>query len=123
MGVAAREQRQFGAVICGTVFVDGNARGAPEAALESWLDDRLYLLNEEKPSSFPRSADAYLAEWTKDGWLRKYYPPGEDEAHFDATAALEKAVAGCGTCPHVRSPEYGHSVGPRPLAAAADQQA
>jgi hypothetical protein len=34
-----------------------------------------------------------LAEWTKNGWLRKYYPPGEDEAYFDATAALEKAVA------------------------------
>lgn len=78
---------------CGTVFVDENARGVPETVLESRLDDRLYLLNEEKPGSFPRSADAYLAEWTKNGWLRKYYPPGEDEAHFDATAALEKAVA------------------------------
>lgn len=78
---------------CGTVFVDENARGVPETVLESRLDDWLYLLNEHEPGSFPRSAAAYLAEWTKNGWLRKYYPPGEDEAHFDATTALEKAVA------------------------------
>lgn len=78
---------------CGTVFVDENARGVPETVLESRLDDRLYLLNEREPGSFSQSATAYLAEWTKNGWLRKYYPAGEDEAHFDATTALEKAVA------------------------------
>lgn len=27
------------------------------------------------------------------GWLRKFYPPGSDEAHFDLTAAAEKALA------------------------------
>lgn len=79
--------------LCGRVFVEENARGVPEGVLESRLDDQLHLLNELEPSSFPRSAAAYLAEWTKRGWLRKYYPPGEDEAHFDATTALEKAVA------------------------------
>jgi hypothetical protein len=78
---------------CGTVFVDENARGVPEGLLVSRLDDQLYVLNERAPGSFPRSAAAYLTEWTKNGWLRKYYPPGEDEAHFDATTALEKAVA------------------------------
>ncbi|MFZ3494663.1 DUF3375 domain-containing protein [Streptomyces sp. 5.8] len=78
---------------CGTVFVEENARGVPESVLESRLDDQLYLLNEREPGSFPRTAAGYLAEWTKIGWLRKFYPPGEDEAHFDATTALEKAVA------------------------------
>ncbi|MFD6891392.1 DUF3375 domain-containing protein [Streptomyces sp. NPDC059957] len=78
---------------CGTVFVEENARGVPESVLESRLDDQLYLLNEREPGSFPRTAAGYLAEWTKSGWLRKYYPPDEDEAHFDATTALEKAVA------------------------------
>ncbi|MFD9124525.1 DUF3375 domain-containing protein [Kitasatospora sp. NPDC059571] len=77
----------------GTVFVDENARGVPQTVLESRLDDQLYLLNDRDNGAFPRSAAAYLAEWTKNGWLRKYYPPGEDEAHFDATPALEKAVA------------------------------
>ncbi|MGW2027200.1 DUF3375 family protein [Streptomyces decoyicus] len=71
MGAAARGQRRLGVLsFCGTVFADENARGVPESALESRLDDRLYLLNEDKPGSFPRSADAYLAEWTKNGWLR-----------------------------------------------------
>ena len=27
------------------------------------------------------------------GWLRKYYPEGTDEPHFDATPAVEKALA------------------------------
>jgi hypothetical protein len=27
------------------------------------------------------------------GWLRKYYPDGIDEPHFDATPAVEKALA------------------------------
>ncbi|MFD5620528.1 DUF3375 domain-containing protein [Streptomyces yangpuensis] len=79
--------------LCGTVFIEENARGVPESTLESRLEDQLYFLNEREPGSFPRAAAAYLADWTKHGWLRKYYPPGEDEAHFDATTALEKAVA------------------------------
>jgi hypothetical protein len=78
---------------CGTVFVDENARGVPEAVLVSRLDDQLYDLNERGSGPFPRTAGNYLTEWTNNGWLRKYYPPGEDEAHFDATSALEKAVA------------------------------
>ncbi|KJS58257.1 DUF3375 domain-containing protein [Streptomyces rubellomurinus] len=78
---------------CGTVFVDENVRGVPENVLVSRLDDQLYDLNERGMGSFPRPAAAYLTEWTNSGWLRKYYPPDEDEAHFDATSALEKAVA------------------------------
>ncbi|MFJ7205229.1 DUF3375 domain-containing protein [Streptomyces sp. NPDC098789] len=78
---------------CATVFVDENARSVPETVLVSRLDDQLYMLNERGPASFPRSAAAYLTEWTNNGWLRKYYPSGEDEAHFDATPTLEKAVA------------------------------
>ncbi len=61
--------------------------------LVSRLDDQLYDLNERGVGSFPRAAAAYLTEWTANGWLRKYYPPGEGEVHFDATSALEKAVA------------------------------
>lgn len=90
---------------CGTVFVDENARGVPETVLESRLDDRLYLLNEENPGSFPRSAGAYLAEWTKNGWLRKYYPPGEDERISTRLRPSRRPWPGCGTCPHVRSSE------------------
>ena len=78
---------------CATVFVDENERGVPEAVLVSRLDDQLYDLNERALGPYPRPASEYLTEWTNGGWLRKYYPPSEDEPHFDATSALEKAVA------------------------------
>jgi hypothetical protein len=36
-----------------------------------------------------------LNDWASDehGWLRKFYPQGNDEAHFDLTPATEKAIA------------------------------
>lgn len=44
---------------------------------------------------YPRSPKAYLDHWSapEQGWLRKYYPTGSEEAHYDATPAVEKAVA------------------------------
>jgi molybdopterin-guanine dinucleotide biosynthesis protein A len=36
-----------------------------------------------------------LNDWAANdkGWLRKFYPPGSDEAHFDLTPATERALA------------------------------
>jgi hypothetical protein len=77
------------------VFVDGNARAIAAGDLESLLDDELYALNQRQPGSFPKKARAYLDDWAHPdmGWLRKYYPDGTDEPHFDATPAVEKALA------------------------------
>lgn len=80
----------------GTVFIEGNARTVPAAELTGRLDDHLYALNERLGAgTFPRSAKAYLDDWSgpEAGWLRKFYPPGSDEAHFDVTPAVEKAVS------------------------------
>lgn len=69
------------------VFVDGNGRSIPAAELASRLDDELYALNERLgEGTFPKAAPEYLNDWAKPeaGWLRKYYPTGADEAHFDA---------------------------------------
>jgi Protein of unknown function (DUF3375) len=76
------------------VFVADNVRSISATELASRLDDELYALNERKPKSFPRSAKAYLDDWASpdQGWLRKYYPEGSDEPHFDATPAVEKAL-------------------------------
>ncbi|WP_157257522.1 DUF3375 domain-containing protein [Oerskovia sp. Root918] len=43
---------------------------------------------------YPRSPKAYLDHWSapEQGWLRKFYPTGSEEAHYDATPAVEKAV-------------------------------
>src|SRR5580693_540009 len=76
------------------VFVNDNVRSIPAAELASRLDDELFALNERTPGSFPKQARAYLDDWAspQSGWLRKYYPEGTDEPHFDATPAVEKAL-------------------------------
>jgi hypothetical protein len=76
------------------VFVQENVRSIAATELASRLDDELYALNERMPKSFPRPAKAYLDDWAspESGWLRKYYPEGTDEPHFDATPAVERAL-------------------------------
>jgi flagellar motility protein MotE (MotC chaperone) len=87
------------------VFVEENVRSIPASELVSRLDDELYALNERsanQPSAeertatpqFPKPARAYLDDWAAPdaGWLRKYYPEGSDEPHYDATPAVEKAL-------------------------------
>ena len=80
------------------VFVADNVRSISATELTSRLDDELYALSQRDGESggrrFPKSARAYLDDWAAPGagWLRKYYPDGTDEPHFDATPAVEKAL-------------------------------
>jgi hypothetical protein len=80
------------------VFVADNARSVSGAELASRLDDELYALNqrdgEQGGRRFPKGARAYLDDWAAPGagWLRKFYPDGTDEPHYDATPAVEKAL-------------------------------
>src|ERR1700735_2995474 len=76
------------------VFVEENVRSIPATELAGRLDDELYAHNERVPYSFPKPAKAYLDDCAaaESGWLRKYYPEGSDEPHFDATPAVEKAL-------------------------------
>ncbi|HEY7043650.1 MAG TPA: DUF3375 domain-containing protein [Nocardioidaceae bacterium] len=78
------------------VFVEGNVGGQPAQALIGLLDDELFALNAraEGDPPFPRPAQAYLDEWAspEKGWLRKFYPSGIDEPHYDITPPVEKAV-------------------------------
>ncbi|MGW1048762.1 DUF3375 family protein [Streptomyces sp. NPDC002521] len=78
------------------VFVEQGARSVAGAELVERLDDELFALNERLGhGTFPQSAKAYLDDWSApgNGWLRKYYPPDSDEPHYDATAAVEKAIS------------------------------
>lgn len=78
------------------VFVADNVRSIAAPDLVSRLDDELYALNEGRGErAFPKTAKAYLDDWAapEAGWLRKYYPAGSDEVHFDATPAVEKALS------------------------------
>ncbi|NLY65636.1 MAG: DUF3375 domain-containing protein [Alcaligenaceae bacterium] len=76
-------------------FVGPNQRSLEQANLASKLDDLIYSLHQSLGQTlFPRAASAYLDDWAdnSNGWLRKFYPPGSDEAHYELTAAAEKTI-------------------------------
>ena len=76
-------------------FVAPNLRTIARQQLASELDDHLYHLHQQAGEVlFPKAATAYLDDWADDerGWLRKYYPSGQDEPHYDLTSATEQAI-------------------------------
>jgi hypothetical protein len=80
----------------GRFFVEANrgATGAEEVA--SALNDDLFVLHADLDQRrFPKPARAYLEDWaaTDAGFLRRFYPLGVDEIHYEVTPAFEKAYA------------------------------
>ena len=78
------------------VFIAPNVREMAQADLAEALEDELFALREQQGAeAFPKSALEYLNDWADNdkGWLRKFYPTGSDEPHFDLTPATEKAIA------------------------------
>ncbi|RXK85213.1 DUF3375 domain-containing protein [Chlorobaculum sp. 24CR] len=78
------------------VFIAPNVRTLSQADLGEALEDELFALRRQLgESAFPGSAQSYLNDWAENdkGWLRKFYPQGEDEPHYDLTPATEKALA------------------------------
>ena len=81
------------------VFIAPNVRVMAQAELVEALNDTLYGIHEQGLDKaalrFPKSATEYLNDWAANdkGWLRKFYPPGLDEPHFDVTPATERALA------------------------------
>jgi cell division protein ZapA (FtsZ GTPase activity inhibitor) len=76
-------------------FTGPNQRNLRRQELIDVLDDVLFgLRDSEGEDRFPRPAGEYLDDWAGDErqWLRKYYVPGEDEPHYDLTAAAEDVV-------------------------------
>lgn len=78
------------------IFIAPNVRNLAQADLVEALEDELFALREQQGrDAFPGSALSYLNDWADNekGWLRKFYPQGTDEPHFDLTPATEKALA------------------------------
>ncbi|OOH87735.1 hypothetical protein BMT54_09340 [Pasteurellaceae bacterium 15-036681] len=76
-------------------FIEPNERVIDEAILSEMLEDHLYQLREQLgEKAFPKSAKDYLNDWAsaENGWLRKFYKMGSDEAQFDLMPATEKAI-------------------------------
>ncbi len=81
------------------VFVLPNVRVMAQSNLAEALEDTLFGLREQLGSkAFPKSAQEYLNDWAANdkGWLRKFYPSGSDEPHFDLTPPTERALAWLG---------------------------
>lgn len=84
----------------GDFFVEGNRGACSASEVAVALDDCLYALNgtlsaESGEARFPKEPRAYLEDWaaTDSGYLRRFYPPGDDEVHYEVTPAFEKAYA------------------------------
>ena len=78
------------------VFVLPNRRVISQSDLAEALEDTLYTLREQRGAAvYPKSGLEYLNDWAANdkAWLRKFYPPGTDEPHFDLTPATERALA------------------------------
>lgn len=77
-------------------FIAPNVRVMAQSDLAEALEDTLFGLRERLGLQvFPKSASDYLNDWAANekGWLRKFYPAGSDEPHFDLTPATERALA------------------------------
>ena len=78
------------------VFITPNQRVLAQSDLVEALNDTLYALRERLGGDAPpKPANEYLNDWAANdaGWLRKFYPPGSDEPHFDLTPTTERALA------------------------------
>lgn len=79
-----------------SAFVEGRNRNIAEADLVEALEDQLFHIRERLGQDhFPRAAKDYLNDWVapEKGWLRKFYPKGNDIPHYDLTPAIEKAIS------------------------------
>jgi hypothetical protein len=90
----------FVLAVLGRIFVVENVRSIPEGELVTRVDEQLHGINSALDATgdhpaYPRSARDYVDTWAapEQGWLRKFYPDGATEAHYDATSDLEKAYA------------------------------
>lgn len=82
----------------GDFFVEGNRGACSASDLAAALDDRLYALNAAALATageerYPKEPRAYLEDWAavEVGYLRRFYPAGDDEIHYEVTPAFERA--------------------------------
>jgi hypothetical protein len=86
----------FVAAFLQRAFLIPNKRIMPQSDLAEVLEDELFDLRARfGPQTYPKPALDYLNDWADParGFLRKFYPAGSDEPHFDLTPATEKAIA------------------------------
>ncbi len=76
-------------------FIAENRRLVAEQELIGCLESFIERLSQGRGERlFPRTGKEYLDDWANDehGWLRKFYPSGQDEPCFDVTSLGQKAI-------------------------------
>jgi len=74
-------------------FKQNNKITIPNDELVSNLTDTIYSIRSTYGEElFPDSAQNYLDNWANEVYLRKYYPPDNDEPCFELTPQTEKAL-------------------------------
>lgn len=73
-------------------FVAENNREIPEYTLITKLENFHNELFEDR--DFSRSPKETLTRWSdgEHGWLRKFYPMGKDDVHYDLTSTAQRAI-------------------------------
>lgn len=83
----------------GDFFVEANRGASPASQVAGALDDHLHAANSltavDGDQRYPKTPHAYLEDWaaTDAGFLRRFYPAGTDEVHYEVTPAFERAYA------------------------------
>ncbi len=81
----------------GSYFVQDNRGAVPVGELTAALDDHLYVLNRmtDGDARYPKQPRDYLDDWAaaEAAFLRRFYPVGDDQVHYEVTPAFEKAYA------------------------------
>lgn len=91
----AADHAPFAIAFLHDAFTKPNRRTLAQSELGARLENYLYAIRAQLgEAAYPGAAGYYLNEWADDGrgWLRKFYPDGSDEPHFDLTPASEKAI-------------------------------
>ena len=91
----ASQQAPMAAAFLYKEFIAENRRMIAEQELIGRMENFVERINQGRDERiFPRTAKEYLDEWSDDehGWLRKFYPSGHDEPHFDITSLAQKAI-------------------------------
>lgn len=77
----------------GQYFIEENRGATPAGQVVSALDDFLYDIHRVETDRYPADPATYLEDWSapEAGWLRRFYPAGSEEVHYDVTPAVQKA--------------------------------
>lgn len=75
-------------------FKQQNRISIPSAELTTNLSDYLYHVRSlhEGEGIYPNTPGEYLERWATQGYLRRYYPPDNDEPLFELTPAAERVI-------------------------------